>query len=108
MFNHIFQFTHVSGEIILHKCCENFVVNTQNLFTQFSLEISNEIIDQVDDVIGALSQRGNVDIEGVKSVIQIGSEMLTGYKVFEVLIGCRDDPYVKLDVGFCSDAVYRF
>src|SRR6516165_7012001 len=48
------------------------------------------------DIFFALSQRGNLQWENIETVIKVFAKTARGYLFFQISIGGRDDPHIRL------------
>ena len=57
----------------------------------------DEAIDQRGDVVGPLSQRRNLDADGINPVVQIRTEPAGIHETTQVLVGGTNDSHINLD-----------
>ena len=61
--------------------------------------LSKKCFDEQGNVLHALSERGQVDLNNVQAVIKIFAKSAVLNELFEIVVGGRDDSHVDLD-GF--------
>ena len=60
-------------------------------------QLAEEVVDQHDQVVPAVAQRGQLDGDHVEPVEEVGAEVAAADFLLEVAVGCRDDPHVDRD-----------
>ncbi len=103
----VFQFTDVSGPVIIHEHVNGGRRKTADILTVLLGVFFEEMIRQQQHIGLTLPQRGHIDRKHVEPVIQIAAKRPILYGLFQILVGGRYDPYVGLD-GLVSADPFEF
>ena len=60
-------------------------------------ELANEVVDQRRDIVAALAQRRQFDVEDIEPVEKVGAELALLDQLFQILVGGGDAAEVHLD-----------
>ena len=55
----------------------------------------HEVADQQGDIFGTFAQRRNANGKHVEAIVEIGTELLFAYQLFQIAICCGDQPGVS-------------
>src|SRR5687767_8708015 len=63
-----------------------------------------EVLGEDGDLLGAVAERGNEDVDDVEAIVEVLAEAALGHRALEVLVGGGDHADVDLDVAAGAQA----
>ena len=101
--HHIFQLTDIAGPRIGHESLPDVPVKSPYFLFQFLIRGREEESGQRHDVLPAVLQRRNMERELVQPVEKVLPEPSLAYRLFQVLVGGRQQPDIRMHLLRSTD-----
>ena len=95
--NPVFQFPYISRPMVSHQHVNGWCGDSLNILAVLPGILGDEMFRQKENIRLSIPQRGKVDGEDVEPVVEVFPENSLTESFFQILVGCRDDPDIRLD-----------
>lgn len=95
----ILQFPDVARIVVLHEDLEGGFGAAGDILVLAAIELGDEVLDQERDILAAVAEGGDLDIDDVDAVVEVFAKCTGLDEVAEALVAGRDDANICLD-GF--------
>src|ERR1700687_462927 len=101
----VLQFTDVSGPAVCQQTLSRFRRKFQSRFCEFTAQLVEKIISQLQHVVATLSQRGNRKRYCGHAEIQVFAKQFIRNLLLQVTVSRGDNPYIHFDRLCAADAL---
>ena len=95
----VLQFADVAGEIMAHERGQGLVRYADDVLALLGAVFADKMLDEQGDVLLALAQGRQADLDHVEPVEQVVAEGARPHQRLQVAVGGGDDAHVRLDRG---------
>lgn len=103
--DHILKLANISWPVKRHKAAHALGIDAVNSATDARRVFLDEISHEHRNIVGALAQRRHANWKHIEALKQIRAKGTFTDRLWQVAVGCRDDPHVGLDRLRTSEAL---
>src|SRR3984885_16202162 len=102
-FDQIAQFANVAWPVVLFQCRESIFRHLDVGTAVLGAELLEEFLDEQRNVFLAVAQGWDEKRDDVETIEEVFAEVAASDLIFEVFVGCGDNPNVNVDRVRCAN-----
>ena len=104
-FQHILQFTHITGPVVFHQALYSFGGDSGNLQIQLEIQLFYQVVDKHWNVLAPLPQRRNANPNNIQAIIEVTTEFTFLNHLLQGDVSGGNDTSINGNDGRGTDAL---